>query len=69
MKLNLNTANIATALVIIFAVVGGVLVIVSAVGHPDPAIRPSFKDYIQDMAVAVGLLAVGRGVAKTVPGA
>jgi hypothetical protein len=69
MKVNLNTSNIATALVIIIAICGAVLVIVSAVGHPDPAIRLSFKDYIQDMAVAVGLLAVGRGVAKTVPGA
>lgn len=66
---DLSKANIATALVLIIALAGAVLVIVSAVGHPDPAIRLTFKEYIQDMAIAVGLLAVGRGVAKTVPGA
>lgn len=60
--MNLETSNIATALVLIFAVVGAILVILAAIGHVDPALRLSFKDYLEAMAFAVGFLAVGRGI-------
>jgi hypothetical protein len=63
---------VVTTLVVIWAVVGGVLVILSAaLNHIDPAIRLSFKDYLDQMSVAVAGLAVGRGVtahAKAVAG-
>ena len=45
----------ATILCIIFAIVGGAVVVQ---GHL------SFKEYIESMTVAIGLLAVGRGLAK-----
>jgi hypothetical protein len=63
-KLNLETSNVATILVVIYAVVGGVLVILSAIGHPDLALRLSFASYLSQMAIAVGGLAVGRGIAS-----
>ena len=62
MKLDLNTANVATALVVVYALIGGALVILSAIGHVDPALRLSFENYLKQMAVAAGLLAVGRGL-------
>lgn len=55
-------SNIATLLVVIFALVGGALVILSAVTHVDPALRLSFQDYLQAMAIAAGGLAIGRGI-------
>lgn len=64
MKLNLDVANVATWLVLIFALVGAALVVVSAVvGAVDPQLRLSFEDYLQQMAVAVAGLSVGRGLA------
>lgn len=59
----LHAAPVATVLVLAFAFVGGVLVIVSAVGHVDPKLALSFHDYLGEMAVAVAGLAVGRGLA------
>lgn len=57
------TGPVATILVVIFAIVGGILVIISAVGHVDHALALSFKDYLEAMAIATGGLAVGRGLA------
>ncbi|HEX2265854.1 MAG TPA: hypothetical protein VHH14_06190 [Solirubrobacterales bacterium] len=55
---------VATALVIIYAVVGGILVLVSAVGGADitEELRLSFKEYLEQMAIAVGALSIGRGL-------
>lgn len=60
--MNLETSNIATALVVIYALVGAALVILSAVGHVDPALRLTFPNYLAQMAIAVAGLAVGRGL-------
>lgn len=62
-KLNLDAANVATILVLLYALVGGALVVLSAVTHVDPQIRLGFADYLQQMAVATGALAIGRGIA------
>lgn len=56
---------VATVLVVLYALVGGALVIVSAVGHVDPALALSFKSYLTQMAVACAGLAVGRGLDAT----
>jgi hypothetical protein len=55
---------VATTLIYIYAAVGAVLVLVSAVGGDDITkdLRLSFKDYIDQMAVAIGGLAIGRGI-------
>lgn len=60
--MNLSTANVATLLVLFYALVGAVLVILSAAGHVDPALRLSFEDYLSRMAIAAGGLAIGRGL-------
>jgi hypothetical protein len=60
--MNLSTSNIATALVVIYAVVGAALVILSAITHVDPALALSFKTYLAQMAIATGGLAIGRGI-------
>lgn len=59
----LDVANVATVLVLIYAVVGAALVVLSAVAHPDPKLALSFSDYLSQMAIATGGLAVGRGLA------
>lgn len=66
--MDLNTANIATGLVLLFAGVGGALVVLSAVVDVDPALRLTFAAYLERMAFAAGFLAIGRGVSKTVSG-
>jgi hypothetical protein len=54
---------VVTALVVIWAVVGGALVILSAtLDSIDPALRLTFKEYLDQMGPAVAGLAVGRGV-------
>lgn len=58
----LDTAHVATILVLVYAVVGGLLVVISALGHVDPEVRLTFNQYLNSMAVAAGLLAVGRGL-------
>jgi hypothetical protein len=62
-KSALSAASVATILVLVYALVGGVLVIVSAVAHVDPALALSFKSYLSQMVVASAGLAVGRGIA------
>lgn len=62
--MNLETANIATILVLVYAVVGAVLVILSAVAHVDPKLALSFKAYLEQMAIAAAGLAIGRGLAS-----
>lgn len=56
---------VATVLVVLYALIGGALVIVSAVGHVDPALALSFKTYLTQMAIATGGLAIGRGLDST----
>jgi hypothetical protein len=55
---------VATTLIYIYAVVGGLLVIISAIGGDDitEEIRLSFKDYLEQMAIAIGALSIGRGI-------
>ncbi len=55
---------LATALVVIYAVVGGIVVIISAVGGEDVTaeLRLSFDSYLEHMAIAIGGLAIGRGL-------
>jgi hypothetical protein len=55
---------VATTLIYIYAAVGAILVVISAVGGDDVTsdLRLSFKDYIDQMAVAIGGLAIGRGI-------
>jgi hypothetical protein len=61
--LNLTTANVATMLVLAYALLGAVLVILSAVDVVgDPSLRLSFDEYLQHMAIAAAGLAVGRGL-------
>ena len=59
----LDAAHVATILVCVYAVVGAVLVILSAILHDDPQLRLSFANYLSQMAVATGGLAIGRGLA------
>jgi len=59
---NLNLTNVATILVICYAVVGAALVIISALGHVAPELQLSFRVYLEQMAVATAGLAVGRGI-------
>lgn len=61
--INLDTANVATGLVLLIAVVGAAMVVISAVvDGVDPALRVSFNQYIDGVGVAAGLLAIGRGL-------
>lgn len=55
---------VASTLVYVYAGVGGLLVILSAIMGEDitEELRLSFKDYLDQMAVAVGALAIGRGI-------
>ncbi len=54
---------VVTALVIIYAVVGAVLVILSAlINDIDPALRLAYKDYLEEMAIAAAGLGIGRGL-------
>lgn len=45
---------VATLLALIFAIVGGVVVVTDEL---------PFREYLESMAVMVGLLGVGRGIA------
>lgn len=62
--MKLDTANVATILVLVYAVLGAFLVVISAVSHPDPEVRLTFNAYLESMAIAAGGLAVGRGLAS-----
>ena len=59
----LEVVPVATVLVILYALIGGVLVILSALGDVDPKLALSFNAYLESMAFAVAGLAVGRGIA------
>lgn len=61
----LTFGNVATLLVLVYAVVGAVLVVLSAVTHVDPALQLSFAKYLEQMAIATAGLAVGRGIKAT----
>jgi hypothetical protein len=64
MRFNLDAANVATILVIGYAIVGAALVVLSAIGAVgDKDLVLSFNQYLESMAVAAGGLAVGRGLA------
>ena len=55
---NLDTANIATTLVlVVVAIVGGI----GSLINPDAL---SFSEYVQNVGIAAGLLSVGRGLAS-----
>ena len=59
----LTAGNVATVLVLLFALVGAAMVVLSAtVTGIDPDLRLSFQDYLSAMAVAAGGLAIGRGL-------
>ena len=55
---------VATALIFIYAAIGGALVIISAIGGNDitQELRLSFKDYLEQMVIAIGALSIGRGI-------
>jgi hypothetical protein len=54
---------VATTLVIIYAVVGAALVVLSAtLNHIDPTLKLSYKDYLEQMAIAAGALSIGKGL-------
>lgn len=60
---DLETANVATLLILIGAVVGAALVILSAVDAvSDPALKLSFSGYFESLAIGAGLLGIGRGL-------
>lgn len=62
--MKLDTANVATILVLVYAVLGAVLVVISATSHVDMEMRLTFNQYLESMAIAAGGLAVGRGLAS-----
>jgi hypothetical protein len=54
---------LATGLVVLYALLGAAMVIISAVvGDVTEDLRLSFKDYLQQMATAIAGLAIGRGI-------
>jgi hypothetical protein len=57
MTTSLDTINLASILVALFAVVGALLTIL----HPETL---SYKDYLLYMSPMVGGLSVGRGIAS-----
>lgn len=59
----LTVGNVATVLVVLYALVGGTLVVLSATGDVANELQLSFEEYLKHMGIAVAGLAVGRGVA------
>jgi len=62
--MSLDTTNVATWIVVLIALVGAALVLLSALITVDPALKLTFASYIEKVGVAAGLLAVGRGINK-----
>lgn len=60
----LTVGNVATVLVLLYAVLGAVLVVLSATVDVNSELQLSFKAYLEQMAIAAGGLAIGRGLAK-----
>lgn len=59
----LTAGNVATVLVLCYAILGAALVILSAVGAVDSGdLQLSFKEYLSQMVIAAGGLAIGRGL-------
>jgi cytochrome c biogenesis protein CcdA len=63
-KLVESMTPVATALIFIYAAIGGAMVIISAIGGSDVTqeLRLSFKDYLEQMVIAIGALSIGRGI-------
>jgi hypothetical protein len=56
-------APVATRLILIYALVGAALVVLSAtLNHIDPTLKLSYKDYLEQMAIAAGALSIGKGL-------
>jgi len=57
-------APVATRLIYLYAALGAIMVIISAVGGDDitEELRLSFNDYLDQMVVAIGALSIGRGI-------
>jgi hypothetical protein len=55
---------VATYLIYLYAALGAIMVVISAVGGDDITenLRLSFNDYLDQMVVAIGALSVGRGI-------
>lgn len=53
--MNLTTSAVATVIVALIALVGGIVVVV----HPETL---SFAEYVKNVGIAAGLLAIGRGL-------
>lgn len=58
----LEALPVATLLVVLYALIGGTLVILSALGDVNSDLALSFRTYLEQMAIAVAGLAVGRGL-------
>lgn len=70
MESKLTLMSVATILVLIYAVVGAALVLLSAIlDSMDPALRLSFNSYLTQMAIACAGLAIGRGIDQNTKGA
>lgn len=63
----LEVAPVATILVVLYALVGAVIVVLSASGSVDKTFALTFHGYLEQMAIAVAGLAVGRGLAARKP--
>jgi hypothetical protein len=66
-----NMVPLATTLVIIYALLGAALVILSAIADVNENFSLTFKEYIEQMVIAIGGLSIGRGLlaqAKAVAG-
>jgi hypothetical protein len=62
----LDLPNVATWLVLIYAVLGAILVMLSAIlDDMDPTLKLSFGQYLAQMAIATAGLAIGRGIKAT----
>lgn len=65
-KLLTTSAPLITALVLIFAVVGGALVLICALTNSvDPALRLTYADYLKAMAgpmIALGIVKAGAHI-------
>ena len=55
--------NVAMILIFVYAGVGAALVIISALEpNATAAVHLTFKEYIEDMVIAIGGLSIGRGI-------
>jgi hypothetical protein len=60
---------VVTWLVVIYAAAGAILVVLSAtLNHIDPTLKLSYKDYLEQMAIAAGALSIGKGLVANAKG-